>query len=216
MSYKPSTLIDRIYKVRQHEVAMLQARGYTINDDVIASVQMSQEDFINTYKSNIAMLRHLCRDQDGFPVQVWYVPSIKSVSVEDWKELFTSIFNPVSGFVATHIILISLYKVGALALAQMTSNENLYIERFLFDDLSYSPIHHVLQPKFTRLTKDQRDEYMNNPDNVPVGKLRTMWTSDPVARYYDYKPGDLILIENNDVTAPYSKEVVYYRFVVPQ
>jgi len=83
-----------------------------------------------------------------------------------------------------------------------------YIELFLFYEMMSSPVEHQSQPRFTKLSKEQRQEFIDiyNIQN-DIYEVPRMPITDRVARHYDYKRGDIIVIER------LQENSVYYRIV---
>ena len=72
-------------------------------------------------------------------------------------------------------------------------------------DMTYNPIKHYLQPKFQKISsiKEKKQIYSTLG---PAKNFGAMVTTDPVARWYDYKIDDLIKITRKDGS-------IYYRRV---
>jgi len=77
-------------------------------------------------------------------------------------------------------------------------------------DLMVNILEHDLQPKFRLLTKPEVDEYFVTFDNKKREMPRIL-DSDPVARYFGAKIGDILEIIRPSVT---SVEAYTYRIVV--
>jgi DNA-directed RNA polymerase I, II, and III subunit RPABC1 len=71
-------------------------------------------------------------------------------------------------------------------------------------------LEHDLQPKFRLLTKTETEEYFNAFDNKKREMPRIL-DSDPVARYFGAKVGNILEIIRPSIT---TIEAVTYRIVV--
>ena len=83
-------------------------------------------------------------------------------------------------------------------------------EVFLEKELIINILDHVLQPKFEVLTKNERiqllDDYKTYKKQLP-----RMLETDPVARYYNMKPGDIVRIIRQSIT---TCDAIYYRIII--
>ena len=79
---------------------------------------------------------------------------------------------------------------------------------FSYSDLYIPVTHHVLVPPHRRL---EGDEKMNLLKKYPAKALPGIFSTDPVAKYYFFKPGDVVEIRRNSVDG---HEYKYYRIVI--
>jgi len=77
-------------------------------------------------------------------------------------------------------------------------------------DLMVNVLEHDLQPKFRLLTKSEVEEYFNTFENKKREMPRIL-DSDPVARYFGAKIGDILEINRPSIT---TVEAYTYRIVV--
>jgi len=77
-------------------------------------------------------------------------------------------------------------------------------------DLMVNILEHDLQPKFRLLTKSEVEEYFNTFENKKREMPRIL-DSDPVARYFGAKIGDIIEIIRPSIT---TIEAITYRIIV--
>jgi DNA-directed RNA polymerase I, II, and III subunit RPABC1 len=87
------------------------------------------------------------------------------------------------------------------------------IEIFMENELLIDKTEHILVPKHELLTEEERKEFLvkykiANKANIPINKILS---SDPIARYYGMKTGDIVKIERLSETAGI---YVNYRVVV--
>ena len=84
------------------------------------------------------------------------------------------------------------------------------IEIFYDFEFMLNVIDHDLQPKFKKLSNDEKKEFFNIY-NIQLKKLPKMLLYDPIARYYKYEIDDIIQITRPSITSGYS---ITYRAVV--
>ena len=84
------------------------------------------------------------------------------------------------------------------------------VEVFTKDEFMINIIDHIIIPKHTLLNADEKkqflEEYYVKPKDLP-----RIFITDPIARYYYAKVGDVFRIERPSITSGYS---VIYRIVV--
>lgn len=90
------------------------------------------------------------------------------------------------------------------AMQTMGPNNQIFTE----DSLTRNVTEHHLVPKYTLLAKTQAEQILNEY-SVSTSQLPSMEVTDPIARYYNYKIGDIVKIERLDGT-------IFYRVVVPE
>ena len=85
------------------------------------------------------------------------------------------------------------------------------LEVFFDDDFLINKVDNIFVPKHIVLTPEEqqqlKDEYGFNRNEI--GKIKQ---SDPIARYYNLKPGEIIAIERASRTSGIS---MYYRICIP-
>ena len=84
------------------------------------------------------------------------------------------------------------------------------IEIFYNYEFMINLIDHDLQPKFKKLTDDEKKDFMNTYD-IQISKLPKLLLYDPISRYYKYNIDDIIQIKRPSITSGYS---ITYRAVI--
>jgi len=89
---------------------------------------------------------------------------------------------------------------------------NIYnLEVFVQNELLINIIEHELVPKHRLLTNNEKELFLNEND-VKIEDLSRIYVSDPIARYYKAKIGDIMEIER---ITPNSGKTLFYRIVSP-
>ena len=121
--------------------------------------------------------------------------------VEDIEDFLTK-YKDYYKFIIVSKITPKIYK-------QFLEYSNL--EVFFDDDFLINKIDHIFVPKHIVLTAEEqqqlKDEYGFKRNEI--GKIKQ---SDPIARYYNLKPGEIIAIERPSRTSGIS---MYYRVCIP-
>ena len=104
-----------------------------------------------------------------------------------------------------HYRFIIVSKITPKAYKQFIEYNNL--EVFFDDDLLVNKIDHVFVPKHILLTQEEQDQIRKEYGfkRIEIGIIKE---SDPIARYYNLKPGQIIRIERPSVN---SGITVYFR-----
>jgi DNA-directed RNA polymerase subunit H (RpoH/RPB5) len=104
-----------------------------------------------------------------------------------------------------HYKIIIVSKITPKAYKQFIEYDNL--EVFFSDDLLVNKIDHIFVPKHIVLSQEEQDQIRKEYGfkRIEIGIIKE---SDPIARYYNLKPGNIIRIERPSVN---SGITVYFR-----
>jgi len=212
------SLWEKLYIVKKYQIKMLKTRGFVVPDENV--LNMSFEEFRTQYQKRVTEnneIFSLLTTEITSPTNllVWYVGTQGSdVPVSDIQTLLDFITDK-EGRIKTfsHIMIISDQKLGTKAAEKLNNLSRLTIEHFLYYQLSYDPTYHFLVPKHTRLTQKEAKMFFKQNSLYPT-QLPTMYTSDPIAKIYHYKPGDVIFIERTAVIDLIPQTTIMYRLVV--
>ena len=104
--------------------------------------------------------------------------------------------------------IIVVFKITPKAHKQFLAYENL--EVFFDDELLTNKIDHIFVPKHIILTTEQQTQIKKEYEfkRNEIGKIKQ---SDPIARYYNLKVGQIIMIERPSITSGIS---IYYRICI--
>lgn len=107
-----------------------------------------------------------------------------------------------------HYKLIIVSKITPKAYKQFLEYDNL--EVFFDDDFLINKIDHIFVPKHIILSKEEQDQIKKEYGfkRIEIGIIKQ---SDPIARYYNVKPGEIIAIER---ASKNSGIAVYYRHCI--
>jgi DNA-directed RNA polymerase subunit H (RpoH/RPB5) len=96
---------------------------------------------------------------------------------------------------STHSIIVYQENVTSMTTKSIDQSIDMEIELFSIDELQYNITKHRLQPKsFDKLPTVEAISFKKRYSN----KFPIMKTSDPIARFYNYKQGDVIRITQRD------------------
>ena len=159
------------------------------------------KDFFNTVK-NIGENREIAinYEQNSFAIKIIY-NSITTIKDSNDIENFLDKYNK-------HRKILVISSISKKAYKQL--EEYPLTEVFQEIDLMVNILEHDLQPKFRLLTKTEVDQYYSIFENKKREMPRIL-DSDPVARYFNAKIGDIFEIIRPSIT---SGEAICYRIVV--
>ena len=111
-----------------------------------------------------------------------------------------------------NIILVLLNKPNNSILKVIKNyKKNYHIQIFWKDELVIDKINHVLVPKHILIdNEDEINDILNKYQIKSVSKLPFILSTDPIAKYYDAKKGNIFKIIRNSVT---SGQYISYRCV---
>jgi DNA-directed RNA polymerase I, II, and III subunit RPABC1 len=103
----------------------------------------------------------------------------------------------------THLILVIPQKLTPLAIQELKLVKDKYVEVFLYNELMFNITKHYTQPQIKMLTMDERKQIIQE---IKVSQLPIIVKSDPVAKYFNAKPGSIFKFTRTSG--------IYYRIVV--
>ena len=166
---------------------MLHDRGFS-------DIQKDNEQFWVVYRDNTDM-----HDK----IIVYFVKNVK-VCIKKIKEIEQVLDENVS-----LIILIYSNNITSFARQAIIQDITCPIQVFHESELQFNITKHMLVPKHEIMTKIFRNDFMSK-NNYKANNLPRIFTNDPIMKYMNAQPGDLIRVTRNSET---SGESIYYRLV---
>lgn len=134
----------------------------------------------------------------------------KDEGKQDGKSALQNIVIDMEKLGIRHSVIASYRGFTSAALSQQRELANRYrIEIFQYHELMIPVVSHYAVPPHTLLDEEEKEDLLSKLGIAPGTEqhvLPILKTRDPVARYYGYSPGDVVLIER-------SKNDIYYRIV---
>lgn len=120
--------------------------------------------------------------------------------------------SPLNDFLSSYDKSIKMLIVDAIGTKAQQSIRTLYNHAEVFTEgkLMINLIDHVLLPKFEPLTEDEKETFYED-FKCKKRQIPKMLTADPVSRYYNLKPNDIVRIIRPSETSAFT---VSYRIVV--
>ncbi len=189
---------DKLFKVRKTALEMVNDRGF----NVPLELNITFEQFKVQYnENNIDIYIHDTEKNKKFYLHFYYG---KSFSKNNLKDLMTKIIEKYQDD-NINVILILKDKENAMVTKELNKPNYKNVEIFLQDSLVFNITHHVLVPKHSVMNEEEEKELNFNKNELP-----RILKTDPVAKYYGMKTGQICKIER---TSNVSGFTYYYRLV---
>ena len=219
--------MQRLFDVKKTQIQMVEDRGYIVPEEEKRLLDLSLQDFIfyislmNTNKEFTARgsLTKIYSNPENKFILVYYgnLEKGKQISIDEVRRYESVIdhFKSMYGDNFVESILIVDHPMSSSANSHINTSINLKIKNQIFQDseLSYNPTHHILVPLHIKLTEEEKQQKMKEL-MVDANKIPLMLSTDPIARYYGWTTGDMIMIIRIDtgvsILAPKS---INYRII---
>lgn len=190
----------RLFKIRTTILEMIEDRGYNIPDEI----KSIKQDEFNAMIVNDDLELYL----DESNIFVYFYNKQKLFGKKELKEIVETAKETYNDDV--NVILV-LNKYNNSAVEKEISNP-LYnnVEYFTNIQLTFNITKNYLQPAFKLLTGEEKDEILTKYKSKTTDIFPIMSKTDPIAKYYRMKPGDLCKITRSCPTAGVS---VIYRAI---
>ena len=192
------------FRVRKTSMEMLEDRGFEISDE---DKNMNYEDFTNRLEENAIQI---VANNIKNPLKIAYVTFIldsKSFSKKDLVVLKAMINEKYPTNEVT-VIIVQDKQTPQIAKELQNDEYKLY-EIFSMKNLMFNITHHEIVSKHILLTQEEADLILKQYQTTRA-QLPKLLTTDPVAKYYGMKAGDVCKIIRQ---SPMTGESYYYRIL---
>lgn len=191
------------WRVRKTTLEMLEDRGFVISDN---DKNLQYEDFVNKLEENAIDIVANYRNSDVKMAYVSFVLEGKSFSKKDLVNLKSMIDEEYSTKDMTIIVIVQDKPTPQIA-KELLNDEYKNYEVFLMKNLMFNITHHEIVPRHVLLSEEEAEKVMDIFQAKKV-QLPRLLTTDPVAKYYGMKVGDVCKIIRQ---SPMTGESFYYR-----
>jgi len=193
------------YKVRKTTIEMLEDRGYNVSTE---DKNLSYNDFANRLEENMINIVANHKLNENKMVYVSYILESKTFSKKDLTNLKTFIDDnyPLKDM---SVIVITHDKPTPQIAKELQNDEFRSYEIFLTKNLMINITHHEIVPKHILLSEEEANKVLDEFD-ANRSQLPRLLVTDPVAKYYGMKSGDICKIVRH---SPMTGESFYYRMV---
>ncbi|XP_055809416.1 DNA-directed RNA polymerases II and IV subunit 5A-like [Solanum dulcamara] len=206
MSILSEEELSRLYRVRKTVLEMLNDRGYLVGE---FEIKMSKQEFLQKYGENmkredLVILKAKCNN-DSEQMYVFF-PKGAKFGVEEMRP-YTERMIKEKVFQAIFVIQQILTSCARSLISEVSTN--LHLEIFQEIELLVNVKDHVLVPVHHPLTPEEKKSLLEQY-TVKESQLPRIQITDPIARYYGLKRGQIVKIIRPSETAGH---YVTYRCV---
>lgn len=201
--------LKRLFCVYKTLLSLLRDRGYQVSDekiteDVFHNILLVKDNDLDRHNLNFVVhklhskevtLKVIFPDEDG--------PTSKQIE---------AYYTECKEQKIQHILIVAQKALSQSAnktITELSSPEN-NLELFLESELVTNVTEHVFVPKHTLLSSSEKINLLQKY-RVSESHLPKIHSSDPVARYYGFKKGDIVKIERSSESAG---KYNFYRLVM--
>lgn len=209
-----NTKIDNLYKIKKHQLELLEYRGYKItgNDKIIMEYDyLNNKDYTDKFKNyyfinnGFNLNNSYFKEENGITTEMKVVYLFLSNKKNIQKDVIVSALDPYVEKLNTETPNY-IFRIMFITEVPLKHTDKVFeiikdtykFEFFTFDDLVYNATKHFLVPKHKLLSKDEANAYLTN-NNIKFDELSSILENDIQVRWLGAKPGDLILITRNSL-----------------
>jgi len=193
------------YQVRKTTIEMLEDRNFKVSDE---DKGLPYQDFASRLEENQIDIIANHKSSDIKVAYVSYILDSKTFSKKDLltKKAFIDENFPTKDM--TVIIIVQEKPTPQIA-KELQNDEFKSYEIFLTKNLMFNITHHEIVPRHIILTEEESKKVLEDYQSTK-SQLPKLLSTDPVAKYYGMKSGDICRIIRH---SPMTGESIYYRMV---
>ncbi|KRH94143.1 RNA polymerase, 25-kDa subunit (common to polymerases I, II and III) [Pseudoloma neurophilia] len=192
------TNIFNQFRVRKTVLEMLRDRGYSISSYDMMDFNQFCEFFPNCVKdtSNLRIVVHKETENEKDKTILAYFADEEKMALKSVKTLLENTYN--QGIF--HLIIVLREGISPAGAKFVQDCESLTITTFIEKELLLNITHHKLVPKHRIISEIEQKELLKEK-MVKKSEMPKILISDPVAKYFGARKGDIFEIERDSETA---------------
>lgn len=205
-----------LFTIKKNQVKMISDRKYKIegNDASFLNPNYTEQHFVKQYKGDQRSAREKLsayyRNDEGEHILVYYMPLVLSNSVTDSDIRNVMLLLKSSG--VKKVILVVGQNVMPSAISALSEEPDYKVQVFKDDELLKDPTQHMFYDTHTLMTNEQKTEFYKS-NHIVINQLPRMRETDPIAKYFGYRGGDLVMIVREHFYSSQVQKVPTWRIV---
>ncbi|CAE5967526.1 unnamed protein product [Arabidopsis arenosa] len=201
--------IKQLFLVQKTLMQMLKDRGYSIED---SEITMTLGEFIEKYGENMkrkALVTLKAKKNDDNDKLYIFFPNKPKVGVAEMKKYINRLKS--ENVFRAILVMQDIKEFSRQAqLSIGAAYPKFHIEVFQEKELIVNVNHHVFVPEHQALTTEEKQNFLERY-TVKENQLPRIHVTDPIARYFGLKRGEVVKITRQSET---SGRYITYRYVI--